>query len=292
MIGRIIKEPFLHFFLLGAAIFALYGILGDSDELGSDEILVTTGHIERLVTGWKKTRMRPPTQTELQGLIDELIREEIYYREALAMGLDGDDSIIRRRLRQKMEFLSHDLAAQVDPTEAELLEYLQSNAEKFRVEPVMSFRQVFLSRDQRGESVDEDALDVLEQLQSNVLIDLESVGDSLMLPQSVQSLTAFDVRNMFGSEFAVQIATLQPGGWQGPVSSSYGLHLVFVDAISDSRLPELAEVHGKVETEWRNEQRTNVNNAIYLGFRERYTITVEQPEWLDDGQNLGSSGQR
>jgi len=133
MFSRLIKEPLLHFFLLGAGVFAFYAVVGDSDEQRSDEIVVTTGQVERLVTGWTKTRMRPPTQAELEALIDEFVREEVYYREALAMSLDRDDVIIRRRLRQKMEFVTQDLSEMIDPTEEELVEYLSRNGRVYQV---------------------------------------------------------------------------------------------------------------------------------------------------------------
>jgi hypothetical protein len=290
MFYRLIKEPLIHFFLLGAGIFAVYAVVGESDEQRPDEIVVSTGQIERLVTGWRKTRMRLPSKAELEALIDEHVREEVYYREALAMGLDRDDVIIRRRLRQKMEFVTQDLSELIDPTEVELVEYLSRNGDKFRVEPSLGFRQVYFNRDQRSEKVADDAIAILAQLRANPQAEIELLGDSLMLPQHIESLTASGVRNMFGEEFASRVSELAPGSWQGPVPSSYGLHLVIVDKFVGARMPELDEVRDKVEIEWRNEKLAEVNNEIYQGFRDRYSVVVEQPEWLDAGTELGVNG--
>ena len=128
-----LREPLAHFFVLGAGIFLLAALVGESDESRPDQIVVSAGQIDRLVETWQRTWQRPPTQAELEGLVEDHIREEILYREAIAMGLDRDDTIIRRRLRQKMEFLPQDLVEQVEPTNAELLTYLRENADAFQV---------------------------------------------------------------------------------------------------------------------------------------------------------------
>ena len=292
MFSRILKEPLLHFFLLGAGIFLLSAYFGDSDELAADEIVVTTGQLERLVQSWKKTRMRPPTQAELEGLIDDYLREEIYYREALAMGLDSDDMIIRRRMRQKMEFISQDLSSLAEPTHEELQEYLQDNADAYMIEPIFSLRQVFLSRDRRGETIQDDARKILESLQREPATDIGQLGDPLLLPQVIDELPAREVSDMFGRDFTAQLLTLAPGNWLGPVASGYGLHLVFIDKIVEARMPELTEVRARVETDWRDKKRRSINDELYYGLKERYTIVVERPEWLDDNIELGLGTQK
>lgn len=292
MSSRFLKEPLLHFFLLGAGIFLLSAYFSDSDQLAADEIVVTTGQLERLVESWKKTRMRPPTQVELQGLVDDYLREEIYYREALAMGLDSDDMIIRRRMRQKMEFISQDLSSLADPTDEELQQYLQDNANAYMIEPILSLRQVFLSRDRRGEAIQDDARKILEILHREPATDIGQLGDPLLLPQVIDELSARDVSDMFGRDFTAQLLTLAPGSWLGPVSSGYGLHLVFIEEIVAARTPDLAEVLGRVETDWRDEKRRTINDELYYGLKERYTIVVERPEWLHDSIELGLGTQK
>ena len=154
---KLLREPLVHFLVLGAALFLLYKIVADPVGDRSDRIVVTSGHIERLVEGWKRTWQRPPTRKELEGLIEDHIREEILYREARAMGLDRDDTIIRRRLRQKMEFLFEDLGAQANPSDEELQAFLDKNPDAFRVATRVTFSHIYLNRDRRGESATRDA---------------------------------------------------------------------------------------------------------------------------------------
>ncbi len=160
------REPLAHFFVLGAGIFLLSTLVGESDE-PPDQIVVSVGQIDRLVETWQRTWQRPPTRAELEGLVEDHIREEILYREAIALGLDRDDTIIRRRLRQKMEFLSQDLVGQVEPTDAELRTYLRENADAYQIEPRVTFQQIYLNRERRGANAEDDARRLLADLQSN-----------------------------------------------------------------------------------------------------------------------------
>jgi hypothetical protein len=289
---RLLREPLLHFFALGAGIFLLFALIGDSDESRPDEITVSVAQIDRLVEGWKKTRMRAPTVAELEGLVEDHIREEVYYREALAMGLDRDDMIIRRRMRQKMEFLSNDLAAQVEPTEAELKAFLGQNPSTFRIEPRITFDHIYLSQDRRGEHAERDALRLLTRLGGgDGTIETATLGDSFPLPRSYESLTSSEVRSLFGRDFAARLLMLEPGAWQGPVPSGYGLHLVLIRERTEPRMPDIAEVRDVVEREWREGRRRATNEEIYRRIRERYTVVIERPQWLDDDVDLAEAGQ-
>ena len=290
---RFLREPLLHFFVLGAGIFLLFGLVSDPEKKQTHDVVVRVSQIERLVEGWKKTRMRAPTVPELEGLIADHVREEIYYREALAMGLDGNDLVIRRRLRQKMEFLSQDLAAQVNPTEAELQAYLQDNADAFRIEPRITFRHIYFSIDQRGDDAHADALQLLARLRgSSDAIDAAALGDAFLLPREYHSLPESDVNSLFGSDFAAWVLTLKQGSWEGPVPSGYGLHLVYIGERSEPQTPELAQVRSQVERDWRESRRREANEAIYRGVRERYTVVVERPEWLNADVDLVAAEQK
>lgn len=289
---RVLREPLLHFFVLGAGIFLLFGLVGDPDEDKSQVIKVSAARIERLVEGWKKTRMRAPTLAELEGLIEDHVREEVYYREALAMGLDRDDMVIRRRLRQKMEFLSHDLTAERQPTEPELQAFLRENPTRFRIEPRISFDQVYVSRDRRGDLAERHARKLLRTLRVNdVAVDMEPLGDPLPLPRAYESLTASEIRSLFGADFATGLLSLEPGAWEGPVTSGYGLHLVLVRRRTEPRMPDLAEVRDVVEREWREARRRAANEEIYRRIRERYSVVIERPRWLDEDVALGEERQ-
>ncbi len=279
-IKRILSEPLLHFLLLGAVVFLAYALVprpGNSSAPG--RILVTVGRVEHLAAGFAKTWQRPPTDPELKGLIDDWVREEIATREAMALGLDKDDTVIRRRLRQKLEFVSDDIAAQTEPTEADLNAYLQAHPESFRVEPRFTFSQVYLDPARHGAHLARDVAHVLAQLkQAGGKADTSALGDSFLLEHTFQSAPASDVAKQFGEEFAAKLGGLAIGQWQGPVESGYGVHLVSVSERTEGRLPELAEARDVVRREWANARRLEGNAKFYEELLKRYTVTIEGAE--------------
>jgi len=271
------KEPLLHFLLLGSVLFVAYSVMqkpGRSDMPG--EIVVTQGQIEHLAAGFAKTWQRPPSPEELAGLVRDRVREEIYYREAMAMGLDKDDTIIRRRLRQKMEFISNDIAARSEPTDADLNAYLQAHPDAFRIEPRFTFNQVYLNPQKHGEHLARDAAQLLAQLnRAGDKADFAARGDAFLLAHQFTDLTTSEVAKQFGETFAVKLRELAPGQWQGPVESGYGVHLVFVSERTDVRLPALGEVRDTVRREWDNTRRLEENEKFYQDLLKRYTVTIE-----------------
>jgi hypothetical protein len=279
-VKRILKEPLLHFLLLGAGLFIAYSLMsspGRSNEPG--KIVVTVGQVEHLAAGFARTWQRPPTDAELKGLIDDWVREEIATREAIAMGLDKDDTVIRRRLRQKLEFVSDDIAAQTEPTEADLNAYLQAHPESFRVEPQFTFSQVYLNPDKHGANLARDAAQLLAKLnQAGGKADSSALGDSFLLEHTFQSTPTSEVAKQFGDEFAARLGELSPGQWQGPIESGYGVHLVLVSERTEGRLPALAEVRDVVRREWDNARRLEGNGKFYQELLERYTVTIERPQ--------------
>jgi hypothetical protein len=277
VIKRMLIEPLLHFLLLGAGLFVVYSLMqkpGDGGEPG--EIVITQGQIENLAAAFSKTWQRPPTPAELTGLVRDRVREEVYYREAMALGLDRDDAVIRRRLRQKMEFVSEDIAAQAEATEAELSAYLRAHPDKFRTEARFSFSQVYLNPAKRGDRLASDAAALLAQLQQDdTRFDIGELGDALILPKQLSNARSGEVANLFGDAFAAKLAELAPGRWQGPVESGFGWHLLRVSERSDGGLPALAEVRGLVQREWANARRLEANDRFYQGLLQRYTVTIE-----------------
>jgi hypothetical protein len=279
-VKRILKEPLLHFLLLGAALFMAYGLMSEpGSSAAPGKIVVTVGQVEHLAAGFAKTWQRPPTDAELKGLIDDWVREEIATREAMALGLDKDDTVIRRRLRQKLEFVSDDIAAQTEPTEADLNAYLQAHPESFRVEPQFTFSQVYLNPDKHGANLARDAAQLLAKLnQAGGKADSSALGDSFLLEHTFQSTPTSEVAKQFGDEFAARLGELSPGQWQGPIESGYGVHLVLVSERTEGRLPELTEVRDIVRREWDNARRLEGNGKFYQELLERYTVTVERPQ--------------
>jgi len=274
---KCLREPLLHSLLPGALLFLAYGLLQGPGRGGEPQsIVVTQGQVEHLASSFANTWQRPPAPQELTGLVRDRVREEVYYREALALGLDQDDIVIRRRLRQKMEFVSEDIAAQPEPTEPDLNVYLQAHPEAFRVEPRFGFGQVYLNPQTHGHQLARDAARLLAQLnQAGPQADVSVLGDSLMLQPQYVSVRGGEVARRFGEQFARALASLAPGAWQGPVESGYGVHLVKVSERTEGGLPALADVRDAVRREWENAQRLEANEQFYQRLLERYTVTIE-----------------
>ncbi|MDH3332072.1 MAG: peptidylprolyl isomerase [Desulfobacterales bacterium] len=267
------KEPLLHFLVIGVVIFAVFSIANKEEAaVGGNKIVVSSAETERLSDAWSKRMNRPPTEIELQGLIEAFIKEEVYYREALALGLDQDDTIIRRRLMQKMEFLSNDLAELDQPDESALNKYFLENQEKYRLPAQISFTHIYFSIDKRGARALEDSKRVLTELD---VPRAPERGDSFMMEYDFVKETPSEVARSFGSGFAEQLFTLETNTWQGPVASGYGFHLVRISEKIDARMPELASVIDKVRTDFMFEQRQKINKEIYEKFKARYEIVIE-----------------
>jgi hypothetical protein len=278
---KILREPLLHFLVLGAGLFVLFGVVGEPAEERRDQIVVSAAKVENLAELFRRTWRRPPTQAELDGLIEDHVKEEILYREARALGLDDDDIVIRRRLRQKMEFISEDIAAQAEPSEQELRGFLADQSDRFREPARFSFAQVYLSPERRGEDAWGDAERLLVALDAGQSDPAES-GDPFLLDQDYRGLSAREVERLFGRGFAARVAELPVGRWAGPVESGYGLHLVLVHERTSAQLPDLDEVRGAVASEWRAARREEANRAFYEGLRANYEVTVGRPAWAGE----------
>ncbi len=284
---RILAEPLLHFLLLGAGLFVAYGLMSEPGRDAPGNIVVTVGQVEHLAAGFAKTWQRPPTAAELAGLVDDWVHEEIATREAMALGLDEDDTVIRRRLRQKLEFVSDDITARAEPTDADLHAYLQAHPESFRVEPRFTFRQVYLDPEKHGAHLANDAAQLLARLRSGGdEVDLAALGDSVLLESDFAAMAASEVVKQFGEDFATALGKLAPGQWQGPVESGYGAHLVLISERTDARLPALAEARDAVRREWDNARRQEGTARFYRELRQRYTVIIEGLEPGKDRTDL------
>lgn len=288
MNARILREPLFHFLLLGAALFVIDALGGDGADTESRHIEVSPQRIEQLATVFQRTWQRPPTPQELDGLIEDFVKEEIYYREARALGLDQDDTIIRRRLRQKLEFLTDEAGSAASPTDEELEAFLEEHADAYRFPPLLSLRQIYFSVDRRGESAADDARELLGHLPAGRWPeDGETLGDRLLLtvPESPSSPT--EIARLFGERFAAAVAALPVGVWSGPVESGYGLHLVLVTERRDGRMPALEEVRREVERDWFARRRERVAEEFYGELRRRYDVVVRMPGSESDAAGGG-----
>jgi len=289
---RILREPLLHFLLLGAAVFAAYGLVSRRSGDGPGKIVISAGEVASMAEIFARTWRRPPTRAELDGLIRDRVQEEVYYREAMALGLDRDDTVIRRRLRQKMEFLTDDVAALAEPTEDALSAYLKAHAETFRVQRQFTFRHVYLNPERRGKNLARDTGQLLTQLrQAGDKADVAELGDPFLLEHLFQSVSASEAGKLFGDKFAATLSELSPGQWQGPVESGYGVHLVFVSERTEGRVPALADVRDAVEREWKNARRLETNEKFYAELLKRYSVTIERPQAAAELKKLAEARQ-
>jgi hypothetical protein len=257
------------------AIFMLYGALNRSDSVTPGRIVVSQARIEQIATLFARTWQRPPSPSELKGLIDDYVKDEVYYREALKLGLEADDTVIRRRLRQKMEFLSDAANEILNPTELELAEYLNAHAEKFAVEPAIAFRQIYFNHERRGDKTNEDAKTALEALRSDSSLDPASVGDATLLPSELSLTSKASVSQTFGPVFAEEVTRSAPGNWVGPIKSAFGSHLVRVQEIIPGRVPTLAEVRDAVQRDWASEKRRTFAERRFNELLKQYDVTFE-----------------
>ncbi len=275
MLRRLLKEPLVHFFALALVVFLVYGLLNRSVAERPSRIIVTASKIEQIGTLFTKAWQRPPTVSELKALIDDYVKEEILVREALALGLDKDDTVFRRRLRLKMEFLSDAETEALSPTDAELKAYLQANPNGFEIDPTFSLRQVYLNPERRVGSIDQDAASILEVLLTNRSIDPATLGDVTLLPSELPLTGKASIGQTFGPEFAEALNGAKTGEWAGPIKSSFGFHIVQVMEHKAGRIPVLDEVRSAVTREWTNEKRRALQDARFNELLKRYQVIIE-----------------
>jgi hypothetical protein len=276
--NKFLREPLVHFLLLGVLIFAAYGWLS-RDLQSEEEIFISRGQQEHLVNMFSRTWQRPPTPQEFQGLLKDYLRQEIAYREAVKMGLEQGDIIIRRRMRQKLELLTDEIVSFSKPGDTDLQAYLEENQEVFRLEPVFDLRQIYISLDKRGTGADEYAQNLLDQLHKDkgegALADWRELGDSLPLPAELKSARSSEISRQFGQQFADSLTGVEQGKWTGPVLSGYGLHLVMIDQFTPARDPALEEVRERVKIEWMEKRRRNATDELYDQLAKKYQIEIE-----------------
>jgi hypothetical protein len=287
---KLLSEPLVHFLVLGAVLFLVFDLTAESDQPQQRRIVVTPGQLEQLTGQFSRTWMRPPTPTELEGLVREYVRSEIYYREALAMGLDQDDPYVRNRLALKLEVLLDGLSAEADPGDEELSRFLEAHAERFAEPARLSFRQLYLNPDRHADPLAKARL-LRDLLRGGA--DPAELGDVSMLAPGLDAASAEVIARQFGEDFAAALLALEPGDWVGPVRSTFGLHLVQVSQQKPARQPALAEVRDAVLTEWRDQRRREAREDAYRRLRERYDVVVE-PEsedqaGTDSGATAGSA---
>ena len=280
-VKRWLREPLLHFLLIGLLLFGIYAYT-NRGRIGIEsprQIVLSLDELRTMTAYFESQWHRPPTPQEFQAMVEDKIKEEVLYREGLAMGLDKDDTIVKRRMAQKMQFLAEDVAAAHEPSTAELKAWFEKNTDKFALPSRYSFRHIYFSPDKRGTNAHDDAAQALAKIagqpEDSPLI--PSVADRFMFQDYYGDRTPSAIAKEFGPQFAVALEKIKPGSWQGPIESGYGWHLVFVDTVIPGRIPAFEEVESEVKTAWLGEQKAQAWQKAYQTMRAKYTVLLPAP---------------
>ncbi|EXI86305.1 MAG: peptidylprolyl isomerase [Candidatus Accumulibacter regalis] len=276
-IKRLLREPLLHFMVLGAVLFVGYAYLEPDAEAGSSyEIALTLEELTQLHTIYESQWRRSPTPEEFSAMVENKVRQEVLYREALAMGLDKNDEIVKRRMAQKMQFVAEDLAAAHEPTTEELRAWYAENSDKFAMPKRLSFRHLYFSPDIRGAKAYDDAVRSLAELDGQAVDSqlAETLADRFMYQGYYADQTSVSLAKEFGPQFAVAVEALAPGSWQGPIESGFGWHLVYVDSLVPGRVPAFEEIERDVKTAWLGVQKEVAWRKAYEEMRAKYTLRI------------------
>jgi len=279
IVSKLSKESLVYFFVLGFVVFGLHAFLNSEMKVRDEDpftVDVTSSDIEWIRSSWEARMKRKPMQQELQGLIDRFIRDEILFREASAMDMDERDLVIQRRLVQKLTFVFEDLAEAIAPTDEELRKYMQENQDKYRIPEMMSFTHVYFSPDKRKD-VMEEAKAVLAQLKSAKSAPNEAVslGDTIMLDSTFRKRSPDEIARILGNQFADELFSTSEMGWQGPIASTFGLHLVYIEERTASKMPEFANLREEVKNDFMYDRKKQVVDTAYNAAKSKYTILVE-----------------
>jgi parvulin-like peptidyl-prolyl isomerase len=277
---RLLREPLLHFVLLGALLFGLHAWLAQPGVVSNPkEIRLSVGEITQLTQRFQAQWHRLPTPDELRRVVENKVEQEILYREALAMGLDKDDEIVKRRMAQKMQFVAEDVAAAREPGSAELKTWFDTRRERFAQPPRLSFRHLYFATDRRGARARDDAAAALARLSGQPVDAAQAaeLADPFMFSDHYRDRSPEFLGKEFGPKFALALPKLAPGSWQGPVESGFGWHLVFVDTVIPGRVPAYEEVEADVKAAWLAEQKAQAWAKAYRELRAKYTVLLPAP---------------
>ena len=277
---KLLREPLVHFILIGIGLFLLYGWVSDRNR-SPDTIYFDDYDMNNIIASWEMQWKRLPTDEELKSLVDQKIRQEVFYQEALKMNLDHNDEIIRRRLAQKMNFLSNDLATLKEPTTEELQEYFEENREKYMSPPVFSFYQLPFRADTR-KSAREDAERVLGNLLNSPPETASGYGDPLPFPYFFSEADKREIDRQLGLNFSLELESIPVGSWSGPLQSGFGWHLVYVTQKTPAAAPELNSIREEVQRDLEYEKQKNLNDQVYAELKKNYEIEFDlDPEKFD-----------
>ncbi|NGN44968.1 peptidyl-prolyl cis-trans isomerase [Mesorhizobium sp. CGMCC 1.15528] len=274
----LLGEPLVHFLAAGAILFGANWLFNEEPEIAVEgqQIEISANDVRQMVVAWLAQGRPPLTRDQLQSLIDQKIAEEVLFREGMALGLDRNDEIIKRRVAQKMDFLAADVAAMQEPEKAELVKWFSENSDRFALPPRASFRQLYFSPDRRGSAARsgaEAALQVIAGKRADSP-EVAALADPFILRTYYRNSTPDQMLKEFGPGFAAELFKLDPAGWRGPIQSGYGWHLVWIDTMEPGRTPAFEEVETDVRAAWHDARYQEVKRVALGEMRSRYTVVV------------------
>jgi peptidyl-prolyl cis-trans isomerase C len=275
---KYLRSPFLQFVFLGIAIYIAHGAFSQQKaNTDATTIVISALAVEQIEAAWEKRWMRPPTPTEREGQISALVEGDVLYREALALGLDRDDPLLRRLLAQKLRRMVQDLAMGTPPTEVELKAFFDANAEKYLDPERITITQIFFDPDKRGDATLKDAETAKLKLQAAGTPDdkARKMGDAFMLQSYFPQRTQVEIAKVLGSGFAKAAFELGEGEWHGPVLSGYGVHLVYLHARTAAAPPDFALIKNRVQQDWELQRRRDFTAKYIEGLMAKYKVVVE-----------------
>ncbi len=278
LLKRLLREPLLHFVLVGVALFAIYRVLHSNAAGSSDskKIVLTADDLDQISLMWRAQGRSSLSQEQLESLLDSKIREEVLYREALTLGLDKEDTIVKRRMAQKMDFLAEDLSDLREPSREELKTWFAKNSERFKVPGRASFRHLYFSFDKHGKQTAEVAADALKKITGKPSGSPEAaaLAESFMFQDYYGDRSFDELAKTFGPSFARSLSAQKTDAWQGPIESGYGWHLVFIDSLIPAHVPEFEEIEADVRTQWVSAQREETKRRMYEEMKSHYEIVM------------------
>jgi hypothetical protein len=276
IVARILREPLVQFLLVGLALFGAWQLVKPVHAARDAPYRIVIGEddLKQMALAWMAKGLPPPTPQQMQELVEAKVREEVLYREALALGLDKDDVIVRRQLARKMEFVTEDLSKLEEPNPAELRAWYEKHRERFALPARATFRHVYFSPDRRGANTRADAAAALEQLSGKPIDVSVAIGDRFMFQSYYGDRSMEVVAKEFGPKFARALADLPAGAWAGPVESGYGWHLVFIDAMTPQRIPDFESIEPEVRNAWIEDHREKTRAKLYESMRARYEVVL------------------
>jgi peptidyl-prolyl cis-trans isomerase C len=275
-VRRLLREPLVQFLLVGLVLFGAWQLAKPVHAARDvpNRINITEDDLKQMAVGWAAQGLPPPSPQQMKELIEARVREEVLYREALALGLDKDDAIVRRQLARKMEFVAEDLSKLEEPQPEELRAWYEKNRARFALPPRVTFRHVYFSPDRRGANARADAAAALAQLSGKPIHASVGVGDTFMFQSFYGDRSMEVLAKEFGPAFARALVAIAPGAWAGPVESGYGWHLVFIDSMTPQHIPEFDAIEQEIKNAWIEEHREKTRASMYESMRARYEVML------------------